>query len=93
MRVTLKTQNIFNTFAKNVVLLEFSQGVSPWPASWGMGRVAQKNHLSFVIVSWYAGNTKIRQKVMIKANNCRVIWLRRYTAKPLLDSAALEISQ
>jgi hypothetical protein len=77
MRVTLKTQNIFNTFAKNIIPLEFSQGVSPWPASWGLGRVAQKKHLSFVVVSWYAGDTKICQKVMIKANNCRVIWLRR----------------
>ena len=61
-------------------------------APWGMATGAQKKHLSFVVVFWYAGNTKIHQKVMIKAKNCRVIWLRRYTAKPLLNSAVLRLA-
>ena len=60
---------VFPTPLEKIVLL----GVSPLPALWGMGRVAQKRHLSFVVVFWYAGNTKIRQKVMIKANNCNII--------------------
>ena len=95
----LKTQNIFNTFVKNVVLLEISQGVSPLVASWGMATFAQKKHLSFVVVFWYAEIWlvhmpihKNQPKNNDKSQQLQSIWIRRYTGNPLLDSAVLRLA-
>ena len=55
--LTVQTQRISNTIpiSKFVDLLEFSEGVSPLPASLGMATVATKKNLSFVVF-WYAEN-------------------------------------